>query len=132
MLLGARQFFSKKKLPYDAEVEYLEATGDQWIDTGVVGNQNLTIDACFSYKDSSSTGVPFGSRVSHLSRALAMTSYDGSATYDLYLNYNTSSGYLSYRGNDVYAHSWNVHVQNGNSRLYKDGTVVSTNTTAVG
>lgn len=123
---------STKPLPYDYEVEYLEAAGDQWIDTGVIGNQNLTIDAYFSYRDSTATGAVFGSRVSHLSRALAMTSYDGSATNNLYLNYNTSSEYLLYRGNDVYAHSWSVHVQNGNSRLYKDGTVVSTKTTAVG
>jgi len=33
MLLGARQFFERRgpKLPYDAEVEYLESTGTQWI-----------------------------------------------------------------------------------------------------
>jgi hypothetical protein len=40
MLLGARQFFERRgaptpPLPYDAEVEYLESTGTQWIDTGV-------------------------------------------------------------------------------------------------
>ena len=38
MLLGARQFFATRKaapLPYDAEVEYLESTGTQWIDTGI-------------------------------------------------------------------------------------------------
>lgn len=39
MLLGARQFFERRgaptpPLPYDAEVEYLESTGTQWIDTG--------------------------------------------------------------------------------------------------
>ena len=37
MLLGARQFFERRgaALPYDAEVEYLESTGTQWIDTGI-------------------------------------------------------------------------------------------------
>ena len=39
MLLGARQFFERRgaptpPLPYDAEVNYLESTGTQWIDTG--------------------------------------------------------------------------------------------------
>ena len=38
MLLGARGCFiaarRKPRLPYDAEVEYLESTGAQWIDTG--------------------------------------------------------------------------------------------------
>ena len=41
MLLGARQFFERRgaptpPLPYDAEVEYLESTGTQWIDTGLI------------------------------------------------------------------------------------------------
>lgn len=32
-------------LPYDAEVEYLESTGTQYIDTGVVGNNNCKVSA---------------------------------------------------------------------------------------
>lgn len=36
MLLGARMaMMAGKPLPYDAEVEYLEGTGTQWIDTGI-------------------------------------------------------------------------------------------------
>ena len=36
-MLGARTAaWSGKRLPYDAEVEYLESTGTQWIDTGLV------------------------------------------------------------------------------------------------
>lgn len=31
-----------KPLPYDAEVEYLQSTGTQWIDTGVHATQNTT------------------------------------------------------------------------------------------
>lgn len=45
MLLGARQFFEKRgtptpPLPYDAEVEYLESTGTQRIDTGIKIDDN--------------------------------------------------------------------------------------------
>ena len=37
MMLGARTAaWSGKRLPYDAEVEYLESTGTQWVDTGVI------------------------------------------------------------------------------------------------
>ena len=48
MLLGARQFFERRgapppALPYDAEVEWLESTGTQWIDTGLPISQNLRI-----------------------------------------------------------------------------------------
>ena len=40
MLLGARQFFEWRgaptpPMPYDAEVEFIESTGTQWIDTGI-------------------------------------------------------------------------------------------------
>lgn len=34
-------------LPYDAEVEYLESTGTQWIDTGIVPTLNKTIRCRF-------------------------------------------------------------------------------------
>ena len=40
MMLGARTAaWSGKSLPYDAEVEYLESTGTQWIDTGYTKSQ---------------------------------------------------------------------------------------------
>ena len=40
MMLGARTgAWSGKQLPYDAEVEYLESTGTQWIDTGYTKSQ---------------------------------------------------------------------------------------------
>lgn len=36
MLIGMRNaMLAGKRLPYDAEVEYLESTGTQWIDTGI-------------------------------------------------------------------------------------------------
>ena len=38
-LLG---MFKGWRLPYDAEVEYLESTGTQWIDTGVLGNPEFS------------------------------------------------------------------------------------------
>lgn len=41
MLIEARNGFAVgNRLPYDAEVEYLESTGTQWIDTGVVGGSD--------------------------------------------------------------------------------------------
>lgn len=48
MLLGARQYTwpGGAKLPYDAEVEYLESTGTQYIDTGVV-MANRIIEAVY-------------------------------------------------------------------------------------
>jgi hypothetical protein len=37
-----------KRLPYDAEMEYLESTGTQWIDTGVKGDEDTRVEICFS------------------------------------------------------------------------------------
>ena len=37
-----------KKLPYDAEVEYLESTGTQWIDTGTPATSNTHVNVQFS------------------------------------------------------------------------------------
>lgn len=51
MLLGARQFFARKPapaLPYDAEVEYIESTGTQWIDTGTPATSNMHVNVRFS------------------------------------------------------------------------------------
>ena len=40
MMLGARTgAWSGKRLPYDAEVEYLESTGPQWVNTGYTESQ---------------------------------------------------------------------------------------------
>ena len=42
MMLGARTAaWSGKPLPYDAEVEYLESTGNQWIDTAVQSSDKV-------------------------------------------------------------------------------------------
>lgn len=45
-MLGARTAaWSGEALPYDAEVEYLESTGTQWIDTGIIATENTRIKA---------------------------------------------------------------------------------------
>lgn len=36
-----------KGLPYDAEIEYLESTGTQWIDTGIVPDSNTIVQFKF-------------------------------------------------------------------------------------
>ena len=41
IFLAARR---KPRLPYDAEVEYLESTGTQWIDTGVIPSAHTGIE----------------------------------------------------------------------------------------
>lgn len=39
-----REVRNKKALPYDAEIEYLESTGTQWIDLGFKATDNIAFD----------------------------------------------------------------------------------------
>lgn len=64
MLLGARQFFEKRgaptpPLPYDAEVEYIESTGTQYIDTGVIADQDVLLVCSGKWTDTTTTTVKY-------------------------------------------------------------------------
>ena len=70
MLPGVAQFFSMKPKasptppprPYDAEVEWLESTGTQWIDTGITAAINLLVEFSFAiveYETDPSTGTNY-------------------------------------------------------------------------
>jgi hypothetical protein len=65
-MIAARQIFLGRgggaKLPYDAEVEYLESTGTQWIDTGFVFNSSTDdVKVDFALLDGSRYKWCFGS-----------------------------------------------------------------------
>lgn len=61
MMLGNTGAFLAGKLPYDAEVEYLESTRTQWIDTGIAPN---VIDSSIEITYASGSGHLFGARTS--------------------------------------------------------------------
>lgn len=63
MLIGMRNAIlaGGAKLPYDAEVEYIESTGTQWIDTGVVGTSALEVDIrIYSPNQAGNSKCPIG------------------------------------------------------------------------
>ena len=46
MMLGARTAaWNGRRFPYDAEVEYLESTGTQWINSGIIATENTRVKA---------------------------------------------------------------------------------------
>jgi hypothetical protein len=60
-MIAARQiaFGGSKRKPYDAEIEYLESTGTQYIDTGIIPDtQDVRIEITYA----NGTGHLFGSR----------------------------------------------------------------------
>lgn len=49
-------------VPYDAEIEYLESTGTQYIDTGIVPDSSTGAKAVFLIRDTSRSNYVLGSR----------------------------------------------------------------------
>lgn len=43
MMINRRRACGGKSLPYDAEIEYLESTGTQWIDTGIHASNYIAV-----------------------------------------------------------------------------------------
>ena len=66
--LGSRR---KPNLPYDAEVEYLESTGTQWIDTGVTVSSSSHIVVKMSNLSSDGRWI-FGARRGYLDSAVGV------------------------------------------------------------
>lgn len=61
MMIAARNaFLMGAQLPYDAEVEYLESTGTQWVDTGVAYDHTCQCALDFSPQDLSANYFLFG------------------------------------------------------------------------
>ena len=63
MLINLRNaLMAGKRLPYDAEVEYLESTGTQYVDTGVLANGEFDFDYMFRMNTLQSNTVGMGAR----------------------------------------------------------------------
>lgn len=62
MLINLRNaLMTGRRLPYDAEVEYLESTGTQWIDTGIVAGDDTTFSVRFNCTSMVDTAI-YGGR----------------------------------------------------------------------
>ena len=99
MMMNLRRRYGGKVLPYDAEVEYLESTGTQWIDSKYFPNTYSVIDARVRFLNSSQ-GYLFGSN---------------------YNNGNADSFYFQLFNNIVWAGAGKAYGSNlGNIRIYND------------
>lgn len=67
-----------KRLPYDAEVEYLESTGTQWIDTGVLPDFDMIARITLSYQQDSSIPV-WGTRGTSYNNRAYTSAHDTNA-----------------------------------------------------
>ena len=88
---------------YDAEVEYLESTGTQWIDTGVnVSDDNFVLSCDFMSTSSSQTAWSryFGSYTSEAAASTRIIAYNTSGVR-LYVGYRRQSDFQTSLTSDI-------------------------------
>ena len=120
MMLGARTAaWNGRRLPYDAEVEYLESTGTQWIDTGIIATENTRVKATLMTLSTDNKNW-FGGQVLPVNNGFVFNSYSVDK-----LEYCFGSG------------GWvKVEVPNIVGRIFtvdfgKDGIVIDGNTVSI-
>lgn len=75
-----RRMMMNKALPYDAEIEYLESTGTQWIDTGIVPTINTEARVKWSPVRTNLGGF-FGARDNYTSGRFCCTTFAGGSQF---------------------------------------------------
>ena len=102
MLINLRNaLMSGKRLPYDAEVEYLESTGTQWIDTGVVATNNTRVKIAFSDYTQAGSWL-FGARRGFKDAALGVYTDTGNTNNNWRRAFgNYTSGYFVFSTIDL-------------------------------
>lgn len=106
---------AESKVPYSKELDYIESSGTQYIDTGFKPNQNTRVKILFSY---SSAGYVFGSE-----KAWKSASYDLHSSLCAYNNVSYSFGALT--TNSIYFADFNKNnftLQNGTSKVFTSAT----------
>ena len=129
LLIQRRGMMAGKALPYDAEVEYLQSSGNCYIDTGITAGNTLQIELKMLHRNTqnnTSYGFFFGSRVANNNKQYGLLeTYIGNYRY----GNSQSSSYVMQ--NDTIVLFTNTDQVN-NMKVYDDNnvllTTLSTNT----
>ena len=117
MLVAARTgAWSGKRLPYDAEVEYLESTGTKYIDTGAIINYSDVVEAVASINNRNSI---FG-YVDSLTVQRFNVTGSGTSSYAYFGKTPSSFGNTTTQYDTKYKFSL------GDGKFIIDGTIVGT------
>ena len=125
MLINLRNaLMAGKRLPYDAEVEYLECAGTSsvfpYIDTGIVGTSDVTFTASVYRSTNTTNECAIGAYGSSLRY---WASYFFSNTYFLGMGSKTNNS------TNAPTETWmlqELKAENGNFNLYSNGSLVAT------
>lgn len=103
--MGTGTFIGGSEIPdiEHYELEYLQCTGTQYIDTGVIASKNMSFELKFS--QSSHSGAVFGAWNNNTDRTLFLSIHAASNYYDYYC-YNTA--YSSYANYGLTANNENI------------------------
>lgn len=104
MLINLRNaLMAGKRLPYDAEVEYLESTGTQYINTGIYANNDTAVDVVCKYtqafNDNAAVSMDAGNNAT---RAFTIEQYNN-RIYFSFSNSTTQNASLQSSWNQISA-----------------------------
>lgn len=122
LLLNRRRYMDGgSSLPYDAEIEYLESTGTQYIDTGIT--QRQIVDAYYKLRFTSVSGVQvfFGVYHSTMANARAQVYINDTTWKDTTVNNLQTQYSPSDRANittDYTLHSWTKAIKDNDWTLF--------------
>jgi len=129
MLIAARNSILQysKRLPYDAEVEYIESTGTQWIDTGFAFQDDFAWEICFSGIKSEET--IFGGRTASIRTSILYQPYFGISnnTAIPIAGYNAQSTPFQLSDLRNGTHTVKMSVKTNTATVLVDGNVVYDN-----
>ena len=127
MLINLRNaLMAGKRLPYDAELEYLESTGTQWIDTGVKPTSDTQVEITYKQPAAQSNVTIFGSRAAYNDRSYCIwTNANGYIRFD----YSPTGRYSNANGPSSVVGDFVVVKKNGRQN-FVNGTEYTANTAA--
>ena len=95
--LKIKEWMKLNAIPYDAEVEYLESTGTQWIDTGIHATQNTTAKIKCAWMNTTNDHAVFGA--------------DNGITWTGFiLQQNTGIRFVKGGPTNTFAQRWNLFI----------------------
>ena len=107
---------------YDAEIEYLESTGTQYINTGFKPNQDTRIIAIMKCVTSNDYGRLFGAGTYSTKNSI-MIDYEKGATGNLCIKYGTATAWTKVTS---ITGDYNIHTYDYNKNIvYRDSVKVS-------
>lgn len=125
MLINLRNaLMAGKRLPYDAEVEYLQSSGTQYIDTGFIPSSNTSVEIGYKTADAQLNTVLFGCRVTYSDRSFCVwANANGKIRFDYSANSMDNKD-----GPNPIVGSW-VQIAKRKERNFVNGTEYTANAT---